>query len=295
MTAGSAVAITGVGIVSSLGIGAKSFCNDLMNGISGICPNAHGVTQVWAPFAEFDFSTEIKRLNLSEDCQNKVIRTGFRASPPIQATILAVAEAWSQAELSRASPEKIGLIVAGSNVNQLDVFDAYQRSFQQRQVRPSYGAQFMDSHYVGSISEAFSINGEGYTLGGASASSGVALLHGYRALHCSEMEAMVVVGAPMMLSQVELNGFVNIGAHFNAKVPEVHAFACRPFDVEAAGFVYGQGTGVIIFQREQDPAHRTMARMLGGSMCLDGNQSTNPSVDGEVRVMSAALENAGII
>nr|ASV46892.1 hypothetical protein [uncultured bacterium] len=299
MRAAAPVAITGLGAVTALGVGRESLDLALRAGTSGIRGHASGAAPlpVWAPLPETDVFSEAARLGIGEAALERLRRSGHRASPGLRCALVAAAEAWTQAGLDLRRDCKVGLIVAGSNLDNAGAGEAYGRVLAGKQVRPGYAAQFLDTEYVGVISEALSLLGEGYTAGGASASGGVALALGRRAILSGDVSAVLVLGAPMLLSSAELSALSAMGALYRGEAGAIPAQACRPFDESAAGFVYGQGAAALVlepYDSSQERHTRPLALLRGASMALDGNRSTDPSAGGEVRVMREALAQAGL-
>jgi len=300
MIRGAPVAVTGLGAVTAIGIGQAAFDSALRAGRSGICQRDSGEAppSVWAPLPRADVLSKAAKLSIGEALARRVQRSGHRSSLGLQCALLAAAEAFQQAGLDRYSDGHVGLIVAGSNLSNQDVVESYARSLSGKQVRPGYAAQFLDSDHVGTISEALLIFGEGYTVGGAAASGGVAIALARRAILSGEMSAVLVVGAPMMLSTVELSALSAVGALYRDEAPEEPGHSCKPFDETASGFVYGQGAAAMVFEPcdgSTERRERTLAVLRGASMRLDGNRATDPSVEGEKRVMCEALAQAGMV
>lgn len=299
MTGQPAVAITGLGAVTALGVGAAALDVGLRAGASGIRVRDGGASppSVWAPLPEVEVLVEGERAGLGEDVLRRLRRVARHPSPGVRCALLAAVEAWQQAGLDRRRGDTLGLVVAGSNLANAEVAESNRRAFAGKQVRPGYAARFLDSDHVGAISEALSIFGEGYTIGGASASGGLAIAHGRRAILSGAVSAVLVVGAPMLLSPAELSALDAVGALFRQRAPDVPSRACRPFDQRAAGFVYGQGAAAVVLEPSESafgaPA-RPLALLRGASMGLDGNRSTDPSVEGETRAMREALAQAGL-
>lgn len=292
------IAVTGIGAVSALGCGAGQLLDGLRAGRCGIRAGADAALdlQLLAPLPECDTGAAAGALGLDAALADKLQALGHRAGPARRSALLAAAEAWQQAGCS-ADSARVGLIVAGSNLDQQGAAQAFQRVAAGKAVRPSYAAQFMDTDYVGAISAALGVRGEGYAVGGASASGGVALAQARRALLSGDVDAVLVVGVPMMLSNAELGALRAVGALYAGAVPEAGRFACRPFDRGAAGFVYGQASAALVLELNgavRAARRAPLALLAGAAMGLDANHSTNPSVDGEAAAMRRALAQAGL-
>lgn len=298
------VAITGVGIVSALGHGVASFAAALREGRSGArrMGGEGRLAQIPAALlADFNLDAALASSgDLPGALVQRARRAARRAPVSVQAAVAAATEAWHRAGLDRggAEPERTELIVAGQNLNQRLSFDARTRFAEQPEyLPPAYGSQFLDTNHVGTLSEVLEIRGEGCTVGGASASGNVALLNGLRRIRSGEASACVVVGAMMELSPVELWALDAIGALSLGEAEVDPARACRPFDQQRSGFLYGEASACLILE-PWAAARARGAQILGelcaGSVVLDGSRGTDPSAEGEARAMSLALARAGV-
>ena len=292
-----------MGVLSSLGQGVSNFTNALLEGQSGITASSR-FPELPFPLAaaelkDFDFNSALFFL---QDLPSTLLATaqkiGRRAPILIQASIIAALEAWTEAKLHQRPKDnsRIGLIVAGQNTTQGYSYNLHPVFHKNpHYFSPSYALQFMDTNQVGVLSELFNIEGEGFTVGGASASGNIALMQGYRLIQQGVVDICMVVGSVADLSPLELQGFCNIGALTSSgpfyKEPEK---TCRPFDRDHSGFIWGQASGCLILEsstaeKEQIPSYGEIA---GAAMTLDANHSSKPNRYGEGRAMRQALERA---
>lgn len=300
-----AVVITGVGTICSIGQNVSLFTESIRDGKSGVRSlfeeeNTRPPT-LEASIHNFNFEDLLAQYNkLPTNLLKKARNCGRRSPLSVQASILSSLETWESGQLSNKpkTSESISILVTGQNISQNYHYRLNQK-FQKTPefLPPNYALHFMDTDHVGTISEIFSINGEGMTVGGASASGNVGLIQAYRMVKFGITEACIVVGALTDLSPVELQSFSSIGAMGGQKFYDEPTKACRPFDQRADGFIYGQGSGCILVESEKSARERKvpiLAKMAGGAVCLDGNRLSNPSKDGEVKAMQKAMDDAGI-
>jgi malonyl-ACP decarboxylase len=300
------VVVTGAGIVSSIGENIESFNQSLKQGKSGIdllnnFPAISNRIQIGAQIKDYSFESLLKQFDsLPEDFARKVRECGRRAPYSVQCSIISAIEAWKMAGVNNSSLAKtrIGVVVAGSNISQnlqYTQFEKFQHS--PEYITPSYALHFMDTDHVGTISEIFNIQGEGFSVGGASASGNVAIIKGFQLVRQGILDACFVVGALADLSPMELMGFHNIGALGGKKYSNSPEKACRPFDRDHEGFIFGQASACIILESlhsAQERDVRILAEMLGGAILMDGNRLSDPRENGEAAVMEYALRQAGI-
>lgn len=297
------VIVSGMGVLSSLGQGISNFTKALLEGQSGITTSSR--------FPELSFplaAAELKNFNFNsalfplQDLPSTLFATaqkiGRRAPFSVQTSIIAALEAWTEARLHQRPKDnsRIGLIVAGQNTTQgysYNLHPAFQKN--PYYFSPSYALQFMDTNQVGVLSELFNIEGEGFTVGGASASGNIALMQGYRLIQQGVVDICMVVGSVADLSPLELQGFCNIGALTSSgPFHEEPERTCRPFDRDHSGFVWGQASGCLILEsrkaeNEQIPSY---GKIAGAAMTLDANHSSKPNRYGQERAMRQALERA---
>jgi malonyl-ACP decarboxylase len=156
---------------------------------------------------------------------------------------------------------------------------------------------FMDTDLVGTVSEVLGCKGEGYSVGGASASGNVGLIHGARAVEYGDVDACIVIGYLADLSDVDLKAFENLGCLAGQRFAEFPARACRPFDTAAEGFVYGEASACVVLERKASATGRraeALAQVLGTAMALSASRGPSPDQQAEVTVMRRAIEMSGV-
>ncbi len=300
------IMITGIGVISAIGQSVKEYRQSLRTGLSGIgtltgrSMPAISVT-IGAEIGDFSLAARLQQYAfLPEELIQNAQQYAGRSPYVIQASVVSALEAWENAQLHEnpISSERLGIIVAGHNLSQHYQYENYPK-FQQtpEYLSPRYPLHFMDTDQVGTLSELFHIQGEGFTVGGASASGNVAIIKGYQLIQSGLADACLVVGAMADLSPMELQGFYNLGAMGGKRFVDEPKKACRPFDKDHEGFIYGQASGCVILESKESAARRGlqgMAEILGGTMILDGNRLADPSEAGEIRVMESALNQAQV-
>lgn len=297
-------AITGAGVVASIGVGIADFTAALRAGRSGIALLPAGEAQaagvpVAARIEGFDWKAALDRLAaVAPAAVGRAARILRNAPDSARFTTVAALEAWLAADVPAAAAEKVGLIIGGNNLHQAFI----QRSAAQFLADPDrlnarYALGYFDTFQLGALSEVLGIHGPGVTVGAASASGNAALAQALLWLRAGYVDTCVVCAPVAELSAMELRGFATIGAAFAGDVAGAPAAVCRPFDAGRAGFVYGQGAGCLVLEREavaRRRGARVLGTLVGAATCLDGNHLPDPSVAGEVRAMRGALADAGV-
>jgi malonyl-ACP decarboxylase len=224
-----------------------------------------------------------------------MLRTASLAS---QVAVTTLHEAWSDAKLDHVDPTRIGLVVGGSNFQQRELVEAQAANAERVQfLRPTYGMSFMDSDLCGICTQLFGIRAFAYTLGGASASGQLAVIHAVQSVLSGQADVCIAMGALMDLSYWECQGFRSLGAMGSDRYASEPDRACRPFDRQRDGFIYGESCGVVVIEKSESLTRSGVtpyARLSGWSMQVDGNRNPNPSFEGEVGVIQKALAGAGL-
>jgi malonyl-ACP decarboxylase len=281
--------VTGLGIIAATGQGKSAFGKALFDGATAFRVMQRPGRQRESAY----LGAEIPEI-VSPEIARQTLRT---ASLSAQAALAVVSEAWSEARLSEMDPHRIGLIVGGSNVQQREltkIHEAYQQS--PEFLRPTYALSFMDSDLCGFCTAQFGIRGLAYTVGGASASGQLAIIQAAQAVLADQVDVCIAVGALTDLSHWECRALRAIGAMGSDRYANEPELACRPFDRDHDGFIFGESSGAVVIESEESSRRRGMkpyGALAGWGMAMDGNRNPDPSLDGEVRAMQRALDGAG--
>lgn len=290
----SQIKITGMGIVSSTAFGIPAFTKALLSGQT----NFGYLKRTGRENLGF-IGAELPNINI--DSVSLKYNISFRnASWSNKIAAVAVSEAWQDAKLDsiKVDPIRIGLVVGGSNFQQRHQQKTRQRYRSRPEfLTPSYGLSVWDTDLVGLLSQCFQINGEGYSVGAASASGTVALIHAARQIMMEQVDVSIAIGALCDVSAWECQALINMGAMGSERFADAPDLACRPFDRNHDGFIYGEGCGVLILEKAEHAQKRGVTahgNLSGWGLTLDGNRNPNPSIIGEKRAMNNALQMAKI-
>ncbi len=304
MIKGEKVVVTGMGVVSAIGQNLIEFKKSLKEGRNGIRHlNKESLLPVLlgAKLNGFDFEKRLQQFNgLPEKCLATARKCSRRTPLSVQTSVLSALEACEQARLLEGGVDlkRMCLVVAGHNISPRYSFELTQKYGKNLDfLPPSYALHFMDADHIGTLSEIFEIQGEGYCVGNASASGNIGIIHGYRLIKHGLAKLCMVVGAMADLSPMEIQAFYGIGAMGGKRFKDLPEKACRPFDKDHEGFIYGQASGCLILESAESAKERTAAsfgEIGGGGVCLDANRLANPSKEGEIRAMLKAMEDAKV-
>ncbi len=287
----SKTAITGVGVIAATGQGKAAFVTALLEG-----KHAFGVMQ--RPGRQHQsryMGAEIGEITFSPNITQRTLRT---CSLSAQAALVVLEEAWSEARLSDLDPRRVGLIVGGSNIQQRELAQIHE-AYRDRSefLRPTYAMSFMDSDVCGFCTAQFGICGLAYTVGGASASGQLAIVQAAQAVLMKQVDVCIALGALMDLSHWECRGLRALGAMGSDRFDGQPALACRPFDRDHDGFIFGECCGAVVVESVESTDRRGLepyATLSGWGIVMDGNRNPDPSLEGETQAIQNALDASGL-
>jgi malonyl-ACP decarboxylase len=285
------IVLSGIGITAPVGQGKAACGAALLRG-----DHAFRIMQRAGRQRDSAFlGTELPELAWPEAISKRLLRTATLSG---QVALLTLHEAWADAQLDAVDPLRIGLIVGGSNFQQREqvlVHDEYANRLEY--LRPSYALSFLDTDICGLCTEQFAIQGFAHTIGAASASGQLAVLHAIEAVGSGRADVCIALGALMDLSYWECQGLRAAGAMGSDRYASEPALACRPFDRSRDGFIFGECCGVVVVERMDHAVKRRVrpyAQAQGWATAIDRNRNPDPSLQGEIRAISAALAAANL-
>jgi malonyl-ACP decarboxylase len=282
--------VTGMGIVSAIGQGKAAFASGMFDG-----KTAFNVMQRPGRQRESAYiGAEIPEMTLPPGTTKQTWRA---ASLSVQAALVVLQEAWIEAHLSDVDPRRIGLIVGGSNIQQRELVQTHE-AYRDRSLflRPTYALSFMDSDLCGFCTERFGIRGLAYTVGGASASGQLVIVQAAQAVLANQVDVCIALGALMDISHWECRGLRALGAMGSDRYANEPSRACRPFDRNHDGFIFGESCGAVVLESWESGQRRDLkayATLYGWGITMDANRDPLPSLEGETRAIQDALEASG--
>jgi malonyl-ACP decarboxylase len=280
-----------MGVISAIGQGKAAFATALIDGKAAFDVMRRPGRQWESAY----IGAEIREMEFSPGIAARTLRA---ASLPARAALVVLQEAWVEARLSEVDPCRIGLIVGGSNVQQRELAQIHE-DYRGRSafLRPTYALSFMDSDLCGFCTAQFGIRGLAYTVGGASASGQLAIIQAAQAVSADQVDVCVALGALMDLSYWECQGLRALGAMGSDRYADEPALACRPFDRDHDGFIFGESCGAVVIESLESSERRGVkpyAALRGWGVSMDGNRNPEPSLDGETRAIQSALVQSGL-
>jgi malonyl-ACP decarboxylase len=279
-----------MGVISAIGQGKAAFAKAMFDG-----ETAFGVMQRPGRQQESAYlGAEIREIVFSPNITRQTLRA---ASLSTQAALVVLLEAWDEARLDDVDPRRIGLIVGGSNIQQRELTQVHEiHRHSAAFLRPTYALSFMDSDLCGFCTAQFGIRGLAYTVGGASASGQLAIVQAAQAVLTNQVDVCIALGALMDLSHWECRGMRAIGAMGSDRYADEPALACRPFDSDHDGFIFGESCGAVVIESMESSRRRGLepyAALHGWGVTMDGNRNPDPSLEGETQAIRNALDASG--
>jgi len=147
------------------------------------------------------------------------------------------------------------------------------------------------------ISQEYQLEGPNFTISAACASSAYAIAYGYDLIAGNKADLVIAGGASSIINPEHLGGFNEVGALSVANDPPEKA--SRPFSVDRAGFVIGEGAGVLVLESEESATARgatISAEVAGYALTSEAYNimAPRPGGVGMAKTMRMALTNAGI-
>lgn len=289
------VVVTGVGMVTPLGIGAEKNFSSLCQGQSGIGP----ITHFDASSLGCQIAGEVKDFKPLDFMDIKFLR---RFDPFIQYAIAAakMSVANSGLEINTKNEDRVGVII-GTAVGACTFFE-YSHNFvvqgQLEKVPPFLIVNAAGNMSAGVIAMEFGAKGPHHVIMDACASGTNAIGLGFKLIQQGEADAMIVGGAEAPITASMIASLDTLGA-LSSSSDRDPVKASRPFDRERNGFVPGEGSGVLVLEALDIAQKRETViygELIGYGNNCDAFHYTSPSVDGEgpARCMERAIHDAGI-
>jgi malonyl-ACP decarboxylase len=282
------IVVTGIGVASGLGHGKDSLRNGLLAGrdvFSVLSRPGRQAGDGKPPFMGVEMPDPPDLL------PKRVARTaGFGA----RVAVSVLDEAWREAGLDDVDPQCIGLVVGGSNLFSREQFLAVQDyAGRLAFIPPRHGHVFLDSDLCGVCTAQFAIRGFAYSVGAASASGAVAVIQAAEAVRSGRVDVCIALGALQDLSCFDLLGFRALGAMGAPRFDGQPGLACRPFDANHDGFLFGESCAALVLRRA-DQAGPGYGTIIGAAQVADGQRGPEPDPEGQRRAIAQALAQAGL-
>lgn len=286
------VAVTGIGLVTPVGIGNEATWEAVCNGRSGIIrvtkfdPTEHK-TQIAAEINGFD--PELY-MNAKE-----ARKTDTFIQYAVTAAKFALED--SGLEITEELSPRIGTII-GSGIGGMETYVNTVLMMNEKgpgRLSPFFITNIINNMAAGYVSIFFNAKGPNCCTTTACAASAHAIGYAAQAIRNGEADAMFAGGTEAPIIPLTFAGF-NAMRALSTRNDEPSK-ASRPFDRERDGFIIGEGSGMLILEELESAKKRgarIYAEIVGYGMSSDASHITAPSLDGPERCMKAALSDGGV-
>ena len=288
------VVVTGVGLVSSLGIGTEDTWRGLLAGTSGIGP----ITRFDASEFSVRVAGEIKGFDPLDFVPKKEIKKmDIFIQYAIAASTFAVADSGIVIDSSNA--ERVGVYIS-SGIGGFTTIEREHAALLKggpRRISPFFVPSMIINLAAGHVSIRFGAKGPNSATATACSASAHAVGDAMKLIQRGAADAMIAGGSEAAITPMGVGGFAAMRA-LSTRNDEPHR-ASRPFDKDRDGFVVGEGAGVIVLEELDHAISRGASiygELVGYGMSSDAFHITTPSADadGARRVMQAALDDSEV-
>ena len=288
------VAVTGVGLVSSLGIGTEANWEALLAGRSGI----RTITAFDASSYASRIAGEVPDFDPLQFLSKKDVR---KMDVFIQYAIAASEFALGDAGLptNGGLGTEVGVFIA-SGIGGFSTIEREHKALLNggpRKISPFFIPSAIINLAAGQVSIRFGAKGPNSATCTACSASAHAIGDAFEIIRRGDAQVMVAGGSEAAITPMGVGGFAAMRA-LSTRNDEPQR-ACRPFDRDRDGFIMGEGAGVLILEdldRARARGSRIYCELVGYGMSADAHHMTAPCEDGAgaVRVMQNAARSAGI-
>lgn len=282
------LAVTGIGVACGAGFGKEALNQALFS-----APDLFSFLERPGRFSPMD---ETRFIGIETPPPPTILapRIERTVGLPSRVAVAVLDEAWCEAGLDDVDPERIGLVIGGSNLNSREYALAAEAHGERPAfMPPRYGHVFLDSELCGICTSTFNIRGFSQTIGAASASGVVATLQAMEAVRSGRVDVCIALGALQDLSLFDLQGLRALGAMGSTHFEDAPLKACRPMSEDHDGFIYGESCAALVIER-LNPDREPYGILLGGAQITDGSRGPEPNTAGQQRAVHMALAQARV-
>ncbi len=288
------VVITGLGMVSPLGIGVEKTWQALIQGKSGVVR----ITKFDPTGFDTQIAAEVKDFVPENFMEKKEIK---RMDIFIQYAMASAMMAMEDAQLpiTPQNADRVGVVV-GAGLGGLTTIESFHKVLMEKgpgRISPFFIPALIVNEAPGQISIRFGAKGPNYSVVTACATGNHNIGDAWRMIQRGDADAIIAGGVEATITPLAVSGF-NAMKALSTRNHEPEK-ASRPFDKDRDGFVMGEGCGIIILEEMNqalDRGAKIYAEIIGYGLNGDAYHITAPAPDGEgaARCMAMALKSAGI-
>ncbi|MFC1998255.1 beta-ketoacyl-[acyl-carrier-protein] synthase family protein [Chloroflexota bacterium] len=283
------IVITGMGVVSPLGLTVEEHWNGLANGKNGIGP----ITVMDVSKFPVFVAGEVRNFEPLDYMEIKrVDRAGKSAQYAIAATRMALESAGIN--MSKMNEQRVGTVISTSGMTFLAIEEADKIRNKPRRLDPLLINKMGPSMVAAQVGLVMGAKGLNTTLNSACASGSDALGTALSHLRLGHADVIIAGGAELNVNILAIATCGAVGALSREQDP---AKASRPFDLNRNGFVFGDGAGIVILETYEHAMERgapILAELAGAGWSFDAYNEAAPDANQQAVAMANAIEDAGL-
>lgn len=288
------VVVTGVGLVTPLGIGTGPAWEALINGRSGVGP----ITRFDAGAYASQIAAEVKGFDVEAWFEKKQAKN---IDHFVQYAVAAAEMAWQDSGLSitEENRDRVG-VITGCGMGGLPTIEEYHQVVMERgprKITPFFIPRVIPNMVSGQISIRLGSRGPNLSQTTACAAGTHAVGEAFRHIAYGDCDAVITGGAEAVICPLAVGGFSAMKALSTRN--DAPQAASRPFDRDRDGFVISEGSGMLVLEELESARARgakIYAEVIGYGQTSDAFHIAAPPEDGEgaARCMAMALRDAGL-
>ena len=286
------VVVTGLGLVTPLGIGVKESWKNILAGVSGIS----NITKFDAKNFSSQIAGEVKNFDPLLYLNPKDAR---RMDTFIQFGLVAGIEAFNDSGIiiTEENAERMGVSI-GSGIGGINLIESTSDTFDDggpRKVSPFFIPGTIINMISGNLSIILGLKGPNVAIVTACTTGTHSIGDAARMVEYGDADVMVAGGSEAAITELSVAGFSSAKALSSRN--DDPTTASRPWDKDREGFVIGEGAGVMVLEEYEHAKKRgakIYCELTGYGMSADAYHITAPSIDGPKRSMVNALKNARV-
>ncbi len=290
------VVVTGVGIVSPLGVGTDETWEKCVAGVPGVSK----ITKFDCEGFAVQIAGEVKGFDPLDYATKKDLKKmDYHIQYALAAAEFGLEAAGLDGEDRPYEPHRMGVLI-GSGIGGLNMMEVHHRTLLDKgpgKVSPFFIPGLIVNEAAGWVSIKYGLTGPNSATCTACTTGAHAIGDAFEIVSRGDAEVMVAGGTEGVVCALAIDGFAAMRALSTRN--EEPERASRPFDADRNGFILGEGAGVLVLEAEESARKRgapIVAEVVGYGMSGDAYHISSPPPDGDgaARVMQTTLDDGGV-
>lgn len=288
------VVVTGMGVITPIGLNTEEFWESLKVGKTGFGE----ITQ----FDTTEFKVKVAASVKGFEGKNYMdVKSARRMELFCQYAVAAAKEAMQQSgiDMENEDPYRVGCAI-GSGVGSLQAMEREHKKLLEKgpgRINPLLVPLMITNMAAGNVSIQFGLKGKSINVVTACATGTHSIGEAFRTIQAGDADVMVAGGTESSITPIGIGGFTALTALSSSNDP---ARCSIPFDKDRSGFVMGEGAGVVVLEELEHAKKRganILAEVVGYGATSDAFHITSPAEDGmgAAVAMKNAVKDAGIL